>query len=71
MKITQCDSCHAAVNDYAHWYNNIEPRNMYELRCIHDCSSNTYEGKILCHKCIQKLLYGAEIEQVGNPDRLD
>lgn len=71
MRITQCDSCRAAVNDYAYWYNNIAPRNMYELRCVHDYSSDTYEGKILCHKCIQKLLYGAETEQVGNPEQIN
>ena len=63
MKILQCDSCHVQVNDYAHWYNDEKPRNMYELHSAHtvsDLDSNTYEGMIICHKCIQKLLYGAE-----------
>lgn len=61
MKILQCDSCHVQVNDYAHWYNGETPRNMYELNCIHGTTdSDTYEGRIFCHKCIQKLLYKTE-----------
>ena len=53
------------VNDYAHWYNGEKPRNMYELVCIHDASnSDTYQGKVFCHKCLQKLLYGAADSEV-------
>ena len=63
MKILQCDSCHAEVNDYAYWYNDETARNMYELYSIHTVSgSDTYEGMIICHKCIQKLLHKAESE---------
>ena len=64
MRITQCDSCHAEVNDYAHWYNDEIPRNMYELKCVHESNSDTFDGMIFCHKCIQKLLYKAESEEV-------
>lgn len=60
MRILQCDSCHAQVNDYAYWYSGETTRNMYELRCVHESDSDTFEGMIFCHKCIQKLLYGAE-----------
>lgn len=60
MKIFHCDSCHAEVNDYAHWYNNEKPRNMYELKCIHESDPATYDGMIICHKCIAELLYKAE-----------
>lgn len=57
MRITQCDSCHVEVNDYAHWYNDKTPRNMYELKCVHESNSDTFDGMIFCHKCLQKLLY--------------
>ena len=58
MKILQCDVCHAEVNDYAHWYNDKKPRNMYELKCIHELTnSDTYEGRIICHECMTELLY--------------
>lgn len=60
MKIFHCDCCHAEVNEYGHWYNDEKPRNMYELKCIHESNSNTYEGMIFCHECIEKLLYKAE-----------
>ena len=60
MKILHCDSCHAEVNDYAHWYNDEKPRNMYELKCLHECDSDTYDGMIICHKCIAELLHTAE-----------
>lgn len=63
MKILQCDSCHAKVNDYAFWYKGETPRNMYELHSAHTVSdSDTYEGMIIYHKCIQKLLHKAESE---------
>lgn len=62
MRILQCDSCHAKVNDYAYWYKDETPRNMYELKCVHESDSVTYEGMIICHKCIQKLLHKAEME---------
>lgn len=66
MKILHCDSCHAEVNDYAHWYNDEKPRNMYELNCIHEImsNSNTYHKMILCHECIEKLLFKAESEVI-------
>ena len=62
MRTLQCDSCHAEVNDYGHWYNGETPRNMYELKCVHESDSNTFEGMIICHECIQKLLHKAESE---------
>ena len=62
MKILHCDSCHTEVNDYSHWYNDEQPRNMYELNCIHECGSDTYDGMIICHKCIAKLLHKQESE---------
>lgn len=62
MRTLQCDSCHAEVNDYGHWYNGETPRNMYELKCVHESDSNTFEGMIICHECIQKLLHNAESE---------
>jgi hypothetical protein len=37
---------------------------MYELNCIDESNSDTYDGMIICHKCIQKLLYGAEEREV-------
>ena len=58
MKILHCDSCHVEVNDYAHWYNDAEPRTMYELSCIHEYQGNTYQGLILCQDCIREMLYG-------------
>ena len=60
MKILQCDCCHVEVNDYAHWYNDVKPRNMYELNCIHESNSDTYDRMILCHECIEKLIYKIE-----------
>lgn len=54
---TQCDSCHAEVNDYAHWTNGEASRNMYKLICVHDNGTGTYDGMIFCHQCIRKLLY--------------
>lgn len=60
MKILHCDSCHVEVNDYGHWYSGEKPRNMYELKCVHESDSNNYNGMILCHECITKLLYKAE-----------
>ena len=57
MKILCCDACHAEVNDYAHWYNNESPRGMYELKCVHEGNSESYDGMIFCHKCISKLLF--------------
>lgn len=63
MKILHCDVCHAEVNEYAHWYNDAEPRNMYELNCIHESNTNTYDGIIICHKCIEKLIYKAGSEE--------
>lgn len=63
MKILQCDSCHAKVDDRAYWLLGETPRNMYELYGVHTVSgSDTYEGMIFCHKCIQKLLHNAESE---------
>lgn len=60
MRILHCDACHAEVNEclkYAHWYDGKKPRNVYELKCIHDASnSDTYDGMIICHECIEKLL---------------
>lgn len=56
MKIYQCDICHVEVNDYAHWYNDAEPRSMYELQTIHDFKGATFEGLIICHKCIEKMM---------------
>jgi DNA-directed RNA polymerase subunit RPC12/RpoP len=60
MKILHCDSCHAEVNDYGHWYDDKKSRNMYELKCVHESNSDTYDGMIFCHECIAKLLYKAE-----------
>lgn len=60
MKILHCDSCHAEVNDYSHWYNDAQPRNMYELKCVHESGSDTYNGMIICHECIAKLLHKTE-----------
>lgn len=62
MRILHCDACHVEVNEYAHWYNDEKPRNMYELNCIHDNNSDTYNGMIFCHECIKKLLQTAESE---------
>lgn len=63
MKILHCDSCHAEVNDYSHWYSDEQPRNMYELMCVHESGSEcTYNGMIICHKCIEKLLYKSKSE---------
>lgn len=65
MKILHCDVCHAEVNEYAHWYNDEKPRNMYELNCIHEgntYSSSTYNGMIVCHECMTKLLFKGESE---------
>lgn len=63
MKILQCDSCHAKVNDCAYWFMGETPRNMYELCSVHTVSgSDTYEGMIFCHECIQKLLHKSESE---------
>lgn len=56
MKIYHCDSCHCEVNDYAHWYNDQNPRSMYELKCIHEFDSDTFEGMVFCHECIRKLI---------------
>lgn len=60
MKILHCDFCHVEVNDYAHWYNDAQPRNMYELKCVHESGSDTYNGMIICHECIAKLLHKTE-----------
>ena len=60
MKILRCDACHAEVNDYPYCYNGETTRNMYELDCIHESSVCTYDGMILCHECIKKLLNMAE-----------
>ena len=67
MKKLQCDVCYAQVNNYSHWYNDEKPRNMYELNCIHESNnntygSNTYEGMIVCHECMAKLLYNCRKE---------
>jgi len=62
MKILQCDSCHAKVNNYGYWYKGEIPRNMYELRCVNESDSDTYDEMIICHKCIQKLFHKAESE---------
>lgn len=57
MRILECDSCHAKCNDYGHWYGTSPSRNMYELRITHDSDdSDTYDGMIFCHKCINKLI---------------
>lgn len=56
MKILRCDCCHAEVNDYSKWSNGSKPRSMYELHCIHEYDSDTYEGMIFCSKCIDKLI---------------
>ena len=57
MKILHCDCCHAEVNDFGNWYNDIKPRSMYELNCIHDCGDKSYESYIFCQDCISKLIY--------------
>lgn len=58
MKIYQCDCCKVKVNDYSQWYDGATSRSMYELRCIHIADKNpVYDETILCHKCIEKLLY--------------
>lgn len=62
MKILHCDSCHAEVNNYSHWYNGAQPRNMYELECVHESGSDTFNGMIICHECIEELLHKAEGE---------
>ena len=62
MKILHCDCCHVEVNDYAHWYNDKTPRNMYELKCIHETNSDTYDGMIICHKCMRRLFSPATSE---------
>lgn len=56
MKIIACDTCHANVNNYSYWYGGT-PRNMYELKCVHESNDNTYEGMIICHECIKKLIH--------------
>lgn len=59
MKILSCDWCHAKVNDYSHWYNRAEARSMYELKCVHemiDGKSGTYNGMIICSKCMNRLV---------------
>lgn len=60
MKILHCDCCNTEVNDYSYWYNDAQPRNMYELMCVHESGSDTYNGMIICHKCIAKLLQKKE-----------
>lgn len=62
MKIFRCDSCYAEVNNYAYWYNDEKPRNMYELQCIHESNNDTFDGMIFCQECISKLLHKAESE---------
>lgn len=59
MKIILCDACHANVNNYSYWYGGT-PRNMYELNCIHESNDNTFNGMIICHECIAKLLHKIE-----------
>lgn len=74
MKILHCDCCHVEVNDYAHWYNDKTPRNMYELKCVHESNSGTYDGLIICHKCMERLFYpttsegSAQNEKTGDGD---
>ena len=60
MKKYRCDSCHAEVNDYGHWYDGKKPRNMYELNCIHESTEDHYSGMIFCKECIAKLIYKEE-----------
>lgn len=62
MIIINCDICKASVNNFGHWYDSKKNRNMYELKCLHDSGSITYEGMIICHKCIQKLFNNNESE---------
>lgn len=60
MKILHCDCCHAEVNNYSHWYNGAQPRNMYELKRVHGGSFDTYDGMIICHKCMERLMSESE-----------
>ena len=62
MIIIKCDICNVAVNNFAHWYNDEKPRNMYELKTVHDSNTNTYDGMIICHECIKKLYNKNESE---------
>ena len=62
MRILHCDCCHVEVNDYAHWYNDKTPRNMYELRCVHESNHDTYDGMIICHNCMARLFYPTTAE---------
>ena len=58
MKILVCDWCHAKVNEYSHWYDGAQARNMYELKCVHEAngnSSSVYE-RVICSKCLNKLV---------------
>ena len=57
MKILQCDCCHVKVNNYAHWFDDAKPRNMYELKSIHTIDYNNYDEMILCHECLSKLMH--------------
>ena len=56
MKIIACDACCANVNNYSYWYGGT-PRNMYELKCVHESNDNTYEGMIICHECLERLIH--------------
>lgn len=60
MKIIACDVCYANVNNFSYWYGGT-PRNMYELKLVHESESDTYDEMIICHKCIEKLLHKAEL----------
>lgn len=61
MKILHCDCCSTEVNNYSHWYNGAQPRNMYELKCVRGGTfSGTYDGMIICHKCIERLFHTIE-----------
>lgn len=63
MKKLLCDICLAEVNNYGHWYGGEKPRNMYEIKCIDSYDdSDTYDGIIICHKCIQKMIMNEESE---------
>jgi len=62
MKKYICDICKAEVNDYAHW-DKGKPRSMYELKIIHEFDSHSYDGMIICQRCIINFLMGGTDEK--------
>lgn len=65
MKIYQCDICKIQVNDFGCW-GGEKPRNMYELKLIHDTLDNNgnYDGFIICDECFKKIYLNKEDKDV-------